>query len=81
MVDTSTVTLHELDKMVLNMGQHVNKVLAKEHSSSSSIFVYVKCKKETDYKLDNMTGQLETLSANMLSSESLIGSMYGLGSR
>ncbi len=56
MVDTSTVTLDELDEMVLNMGQlqHVDKVLAKEHSSPSLAFVYVKSEREIDYKLDNI---------------------------
>jgi hypothetical protein len=76
MVDTYTVNLDNLDEMVLNLGQHVDQVLAKEHSSSSSAFVYVKCKQETDYKLDNMTKQLETLSADLSSSQSLICSMY-----
>ena len=66
MEDTSTVTLDELDEMVLNIGQRVDQVLAKEHSSSSSYFVHLKCKKEIDYKLDNITRQLETLSAGGL---------------
>ena len=57
-VDTSKVTLDELDEIVLNMGLHVDQVLAKEHSSYSSFSVFVKSKREIDYKLDNMTRQL-----------------------
>jgi len=48
MVDTFTVTLDELDEMVINMGQHVDQVLANEHSSLSSALIYVKCKQETN---------------------------------
>ena len=62
MVDTSKVTLDELDEMVVNMGQHVDQVLAKEHSSSFSAFVSVKSPPKIDCKLENMTRQLESLS-------------------
>ncbi len=61
MVDTSTVTLDELKEKVITMGQHLDQALAKEPSSSSASFVSVKSKREIDYKLDNMTSQLETL--------------------
>jgi hypothetical protein len=80
-VDTSTITLDELDEMALNMGQYVDHVLAKEDSSSSLAFVSVKYERGIDSKLDNMTRQLETLSISLSSSQSLIGSMYELGSR
>jgi len=81
MVDTSRVTLDEIDEMFLNMSQHVDQVLAKEHLSSFSTFVYVKSKREIDYTLDNMTRQLESLSAALSSSLSPNGSRYELGSR
>ena len=61
MADTSKITLDELEEMVLTMGQHVDQVMAKEHSSSSSTFVSIKSKREIDYKLDNMTRELEAL--------------------
>ena len=76
MVDTSTITLDELDKIVLNMDQHVDQFLAREHSTSSSSFVFVKSKREIYYKLDNMTRQLESLSATIFSSQSPNGSRY-----
>ena len=79
MVDTSTVTLGELDEIVLNMGQHVDQVLAKEHSSLASAFVSDKSKREIDYKLDNMTRQLETLSTSLSSSLSLTSSKHEPG--
>jgi len=81
MVDTSIVTLDELDEMVLNMSQHVDQVLAKDHSSSSSAFVFVKSKREIYYKHDNISRQLETLSAALSSSQSPTRSRYELGSR
>jgi len=81
MVDTSTIILDELDKMVLNMGHHVDEVLATKHSSSSSTCVYVKPKREIDYTLDNMTRKLETLSATLSSGQSPTCSMYEPGSR
>jgi phosphate uptake regulator len=74
MADISIVTLDELYEMVLNMGQHVDQVLAKEYSSSSSDFVSVKSEREADYKLDNMTSQLESLSTTLFSSQSPNGS-------
>jgi len=81
MVDTSKVTLDELDEMVVNMGQHEDQVLAKEHSSSSSAFVSVKSKREMDCKLDNMNKQLESLLKALSSSQSPAGSIYELGNR
>ena len=39
-VDTSTITLDELEEKVLTMGQHVDQVLLRESSSQSSTFVY-----------------------------------------
>jgi hypothetical protein len=81
MMDTSIATLDDLGEMVLNMGQHVDQVLAKEHSSSSSAFVSVKSKREIYYKLDNMTRQLESLSAAPSSSRSPNGSKYEHDSR
>jgi hypothetical protein len=81
MVDTFTFTLDELDISGLNVGQHVDQFLAKEHASSSSAFVSVNSKREIDYKLDNMTRQLETLSASLSSSQSPTSSRYEHGSR
>jgi hypothetical protein len=81
MVDTSIVTLDELDETVLNMGQHVDQVLATEDSSSSLAFVSVKSKREMDCKLDNMTRRLESLSASISSSQSSTGRSYEHGSR
>ena len=47
MEDTYIVTLVvEIEEMFLSMGLHVDQVLAKEHSSSSSTFVSVKSKGE-----------------------------------
>ena len=76
-MDTSIVThLDELDKMVLYKGQHVDQVLAKEHPSSSSAFLFIKSKREIDYKLDNTTRQLESLSSALSSSQSLTSDRY-----
>jgi hypothetical protein len=50
-----------MSDIVINMGQHVDQVLAKELSTSSLACVSVKSKREIYYKLDNMTNQLETL--------------------
>ena len=80
-VNTSKVTLDELDEMVLNMGLHVDQVIAKEHSSYSWAFVSVKSKREVDYKLDNMTRQSKSLSAALSSSQSPNGRRYEPGSR
>ena len=69
MVDTLTVTLDELDEIVINMVQHVvDQALAKEHPSSSSAFVYVIPKREIIYKFDNVTIQFETISKALSSS-------------
>jgi hypothetical protein len=81
MVDTSTITQDELGEMVLNMGQHVDQVLAKEHSPSSSTCVYVKSKRELDYKIGNMTRQLESLATALSSSQSPNGRRYAPDSR
>ncbi len=81
MVDTSAITIDDQDEFVLNMGQHVDQVLAKKHSLSSSTFVFLKSKREIDYKLDNMTKQLESLSATLSSSQSPNSSRYEHGNR
>ena len=59
----------------------MDQFLAKGHSSSSSTFLSVKSKREIDYKLENITTQLNSLSATLSSSQSPNGSRYNHGSR
>ena len=47
-VDTSIVTLDELEDKVFAMGQHVDQVFSNESSSSSSSFVFVNSHKDID---------------------------------
>ena len=51
-VDTSTVTLDELEDKVLTMGQHVDQVLSSGSSAHSSAFMFVTASKDIDTKLD-----------------------------
>jgi len=69
-LDTSIVTLDELEDKVLTMGQHVDQILSNESSSSSSSFVFVNSHKDTDIKFDNVTKKLSNLSAALSSSRS-----------
>ena len=54
-VDTSTLTLDELDDKVFTMGQHVDQVLSSGSSAQSSSFMFVTSPKDIDTTLDNVT--------------------------
>jgi len=69
-VDTSTVTLDELEDKVLTVGQHLDQVLSSGSSAHSSTFMYVTSPKGIDTKLDNVTKQLSNLFGTLLSSRS-----------
>jgi hypothetical protein len=69
-VDTSTVTLDELEDKVLTMGHHVDQVLSNEFSAHSSTFMFATSPKDIVIKLDNVTKQMSNLLAALLSSRS-----------
>jgi len=54
-VDTSTITLDELEDKVLTMGQHVDQVLSSGSSTHSTTSMSVTSSKDIDTKLDNVT--------------------------
>jgi hypothetical protein len=66
-VDTSTITLDELEEKVLTMGQHVDQVLPRESSSYSSTCVCGALDRDINVKLDKVNKQLAKLSATLLS--------------
>jgi len=68
-LDTSTVTLDELEEKVLTMGQHVDHVLSKEPPCHSSAVMSVDST-DIDSKLDKMTKQLSQLSTALMYSRS-----------
>ena len=53
-VDTSTITLDELEEKVLTMGQHVDQVLLRESSSQSLAYVSGALNRNINVKLDNV---------------------------
>ena len=61
-MDTSTITLDELEEKVLNMGQHVDQVLRRNSQSSTFVFGVSNS--------DKVNKQLANLSAALLSSTS-----------
>ena len=68
-VDTSVVTLDELeDKVLTIMGQHVDQILSNESLAHSSSFMSTFSPKDIDIKLDNVTKHLSNLSATLISS-------------
>ena len=67
-VDTSTITLDELEENVLTMGQHVDQVLMRELSPQSSAFVSGASNADLNVQLDNVNKQLSKLSVAFLSS-------------
>jgi len=69
-VDTSTVTLDELEDKVLTMGQHVDQVLSNGSTAHSSSSMFVNSPKDIVTKLDNVTTQLSNSYAAVLSSRS-----------
>ena len=69
-IDTSSVTLDELEDKVLTMGQHADQVLSNGSSSHSSTFMSATSPKDIDIKLDNVTTQLSNQYASLLSSRS-----------
>ena len=69
-VDTAIVILDELENKVRTMGQHVDRVLSKESSSHSSIFMSANSNKDIDIKLDNVTTHLSHMFAALLPSRS-----------
>jgi len=69
-VNTSVVTLDELEDKVFTMGQHVDQVLSNESSTQSSSFISATSPKDIVIKLDNVTKQISNLSAALLTSRS-----------
>ncbi len=69
-MDTSTITLDELEDKVLTMGQHVDQALSNESLVHSSTFMFATSSKDIDIKLDNVTNQLSHLSVALISSRS-----------
>ena len=65
-LDTSTVTLDELEDKFLTMGQHVDQVMSKKCSSHSVAFMQINSK-DIDIKLDNVTKRLSHLFAALVS--------------
>jgi hypothetical protein len=63
-VDTSTITLDELEEKVLTMGQHVDRVLLRD--SQSSAFVFDAPENDINVKLDKVNKQLAKLSAALM---------------
>jgi hypothetical protein len=69
-LNTSIITLDELEDKVLTMGKHVDQIVSDESSSHSSAFVYANAHKDIDIKLDIVTKQLSNLSVALMSSRS-----------
>ncbi len=69
-VDTSTITLNELEEKVLTIGQYVDLVLLRESSAQSSSFVFDVSDKDINVKLDKVNKQLAKLSVALQSSTS-----------
>jgi hypothetical protein len=80
-VDTSNLTLEELEDTDITMGRHVDQVLSNGSSTHSSKFMYVVSPKDIDTKLDHVTKKLSNLSATLLSSRSGPSHTTGEGRR
>ncbi len=60
-IDTSTVTLDELEESILSIAHHMDQAMSKESYLHSSTSMYVNSKEKLGNKLDNITWQLATL--------------------